>query len=119
MDDSAQFERIISWMDAKQRMKKHKILLLVDKCPAHPEIKSMKFIKLVFLPPNTTPVLQPLDTGVINSLKMHFWKPGLSYQKHWTEGWNICLNFLGRGQQVRERVTAKALQKFIFIMLAL
>ncbi|XP_034935137.1 uncharacterized protein [Chelonus insularis] len=35
-----------------------KILLLVDNCPAHPNVTDLKSITLAFLPPNTTSVLQ-------------------------------------------------------------
>lgn len=48
-----------------------KVLLLVDNCPAHPNVANLS-IKLVFLPPNTTSVLQPMDQGVIRSLKSKF-----------------------------------------------
>lgn len=53
---------------------KRKILLLVDNCPAHPDIKNLRNIKLVFLPANTTSKLQPMDQGVIHSLKTHYRK---------------------------------------------
>jgi hypothetical protein len=46
-----------------------KILLLADNCPAHPVLE-----KLVFLPANTTSMLQPMDQGVIRSLKCHYRK---------------------------------------------
>lgn len=54
--------------------KKRKILLVVDNCAAHPKIVDLKNINLVFLPPNTAAKLQPMDQGVINSLKFHFRK---------------------------------------------
>lgn len=68
------FEKILHSWDAALRMKGKKILLLVDNCPAHPDLQSLRCIKLVFLPPNTTSVMQPLDQGVIRSLKVHFRK---------------------------------------------
>jgi hypothetical protein len=43
-------------------------------CPAHPHVKGLKSVKLVFLPPNTTSVTQPMDQGVIRNLKLHYRK---------------------------------------------
>ena len=53
------------------RAQSRKVALLIDSCPAHPEIKNLTNINLIFLPPNTTSVLQPMDQGVIRSLKAH------------------------------------------------
>ncbi|KAL0861588.1 hypothetical protein ABMA27_009087 [Loxostege sticticalis] len=47
---------------------------LLDKCPAHPVVSNLKCIKLVFLPPNVTSVLQPMDQGVIKALKTQYRK---------------------------------------------
>ncbi|KAL4142006.1 hypothetical protein QTP88_004538 [Uroleucon formosanum] len=41
---------------------------IVDNCPAHPPLQT-EFIKLVFLPPNTTSVLQPMVQGIIKALQ--------------------------------------------------
>ncbi|BFZ21274.1 hypothetical protein BsWGS_24313 [Bradybaena similaris] len=52
-------------------------LLLMDNAPAHPpgleEDLGMEydFIKVEFLPPNTTPLLQPMDQQVINFKKLY------------------------------------------------
>jgi hypothetical protein len=46
--------------------------LLVDNCPAHTVLEKLQNIKLVFLPANTTSMLQPMDQGVIRSLKCHY-----------------------------------------------
>ncbi|GBM76755.1 Tigger transposable element-derived protein 4 [Araneus ventricosus] len=54
--------------------KKSKIVLLIYNCIAHIEPSSLQWIKVVFLPPNTTSVLQPMDQGVIRSLKCHYRK---------------------------------------------
>ena len=45
--------------------------LLIENCLCHPEIKNLANINLIFLPPNTTSVLQSIDQGVIRSLKAH------------------------------------------------
>lgn len=65
-------EELLQW-DAELQKKNRKILLLVDNCPAHPEVP-LNQIKLVFLPPNTSSKLQPMDQGVIHSLKSHYRK---------------------------------------------
>lgn len=68
------FEKELRSWDIQLRAVKRKILLLVDNCAAHPHMFNLENIKLVFLPPNTTSVLQPMDQGVIRSLKSHFRK---------------------------------------------
>lgn len=59
--------------DEKLKMENRKILLLVDNCPAHPDVE-LEQIKLIFMPPNTSSKLQPMDQGVIHSLKCHYRK---------------------------------------------
>ena len=49
-----------------------KIAFIINNCTARPEIGGLKTIDLFFLPPNTTSVLQPMDQGVICSLKARY-----------------------------------------------
>lgn len=49
-----------------------KILILLDQCPAHPKDISFNNVKFLFLPKNTTSVLQPLDLGVISCIKKRY-----------------------------------------------
>lgn len=52
-----------------------KCLLLMDNAPAHPPaLQEDSFIKIQFLPPNTTPILQPMDQQVISNLKKLYTK---------------------------------------------
>ena len=52
---------------------KRKVALVVDNCTAHPNINStLKSIKLIFLPPNTTSITQTTDQGIIASFKSHY-----------------------------------------------
>lgn len=59
-----------------------KALLLLDNAPGHPleEEEEMKVktkdgsIEIMFLPKNTTALIQPLDQNVIKTLKMHYKK---------------------------------------------
>jgi len=65
------FEKTLLHWDAKLRQKKQKFLLLVDNCPSH-FLVDLTNIRLEFLPPNTTSILQPMDQGVIKCLKNYF-----------------------------------------------
>ena len=70
--DSQIFEEWVRKLDRTFRMEGRKIALLIDNCPAHPSVSDLTNVQLVFLPPNTTSVLQPMDQGVIRSLKAHY-----------------------------------------------
>ncbi|XP_063598617.1 tigger transposable element-derived protein 6-like [Penaeus indicus] len=45
----------------KFRVDGRKIALIIDNCPAHPTVSNLTNVQLVFLPPNTTSILQPMD----------------------------------------------------------
>ena len=49
-----------------------KIALIIDNCPPLPDIPALGQVELVFLPPNTTSITQPLDQGVVWSLKAKY-----------------------------------------------
>ena len=66
------FSEWVRKLDARVHRQKRKIILFVDNCPAHPMVPGLKSIQLVFLPPNTTSVLQPCDQGIIRSLKTQY-----------------------------------------------
>ena len=53
-----------------------KFILLLDNSLTHPKIlkKLHPKIKVVFLPPNTTSLIQPLDQGVIQNFKLNYMK---------------------------------------------
>ena len=65
------FEEWVRKLDRKFRADDRNIALIIDNCPAHPSISNLTNIQLVFLPPNTTSILQPMDQGFISSLKAH------------------------------------------------
>jgi hypothetical protein len=60
-------------IDLNQKIKKQsrKILLLLDNAPSHVVI-SYSAIEFLFLPKNTTALLQPLDMGIIKAFKSHY-----------------------------------------------
>ena len=70
--DSQIFEEWVCKLDRTFGMEGRKITLLIDKCPAHPYVSDLTNVQLVFLPPSTTSVLQPMNQGVIRSLKAHY-----------------------------------------------
>ena len=68
------FEEWVRKLDSSFRAQSRKVALLIDNCPVYPEIKNLMNMNLIFLPPNTTSVLQRLDQGVLRSLKPHYRK---------------------------------------------
>ena len=58
------FEEWVRKLDRMFRDKARNIVLIIDNCPAHPDVSNLTNVKLVFLPPNTTSVLQPMDRGL-------------------------------------------------------
>lgn len=91
-----------------------KCLLILDNAPAHPPgleddiLDEFKFIKVLYLPPNTTPILQPMDQQVISNFKKlytkHLFKQcfnvtqstNLTLREFWRSHFNIvhCLKII-------------------------
>jgi hypothetical protein len=53
-------------------MENRKIILFLDNTSSHPDTLNLKNIKLIFLPPNTTSICQPLDQEIIQNFKVHY-----------------------------------------------
>ncbi|XP_053968607.1 jerky protein homolog-like [Anastrepha ludens] len=53
-----------------------KVLLLLDNCPAHPDVNAMisDNVTVKYLPPNCTSLIQPMDQGAIRSFKCQYRK---------------------------------------------
>ena len=78
---SSLFTDWVNSINNQMKLKGRKILLLVDNCPAHPEM-TLSNVKIVFLPPNTTSKLQPCDAGIIENLKRGYRRRFLRHLLH-------------------------------------
>ena len=69
-------EVILGRLDRQLKQENRHVLLFLDNAPCHPEAlqQSLSFIKLVFLPKNTTSKLQPADAGIIRNLNAKYRK---------------------------------------------
>ncbi|GBM08269.1 Tigger transposable element-derived protein 1 [Araneus ventricosus] len=73
------------------------VLLIMDNSPAHPPdlqdhlLEEFKFIKILFLPPNTTQLLQPMNQQVLSSFKKLYTKALFERCFEVTEVTNITL----------------------------
>ena len=74
-------EIFTSWINTfNEKLKKENrhVLLFLAKLPSHPTL-SPSNVKLMYYPPNNYKTLQPLDQGVIQSLKMSYRKAQFTY----------------------------------------
>ena len=71
---SVLFEEWLRVIDAMMKQQKRKIVMILDNCPAHPAVKGLHNTELIFLPPNSTSITQPMDGGVIRAFKQSYRK---------------------------------------------
>jgi hypothetical protein len=76
-------ELLTRWLtkwNSRLRASNRKIILILDNAGAH-AVDEIQFpqIKLLFLPPNLTSHLQPLDAGIIRAFKAHYRKRMVKY----------------------------------------
>lgn len=63
-----------------QKYKDQRVLLLLDNCPSHKiDGLALSHVDVLFLPPNTTSKLQPMDAGIIMSFKRHYRRHHIKY----------------------------------------
>ncbi|XP_041378800.1 tigger transposable element-derived protein 4-like [Gigantopelta aegis] len=76
--NSALFQWWIEKFNRKMRCHSRKVLLFVDNAPSHPTVE-LSNVKLAFLPPNTTSKSQPMDQGIIQTMKLKYCKCQLQH----------------------------------------
>ncbi|XP_070610302.1 tigger transposable element-derived protein 1-like [Erythrolamprus reginae] len=107
-------------------------LLLLDNAPGHPPalqediLQEFQFVKVFFLPPNTTSILQPMDQQVIANFKRLYTKhlfhqcfdvtenTNLTLREFWKDDFNIvsCLSIIDLAwQEVSRRNLNSAWKK--------
>ena len=64
--DGTLFEEWLHELHRKFEMLGRNVVMIVDNCPAHPEVLGPKAINLQFLPPNIISCTQAMDQGVIS-----------------------------------------------------
>ena len=65
------FNEYLDSLNDKMKHEGRKIILLMDNCKSH-KCKAYTNIKIVFLPKNTSALIQPLDMGIIHSVKQRY-----------------------------------------------
>ena len=65
------FKEWVLKFNEKMKRLERKVLLFLDNATCHPNIE-LSNVKLVYFPPNTTSNLQPLDQGIIKTMKSFY-----------------------------------------------
>ena len=66
------FEERVKVVDRNFGPQRRKITVIIDNSPAHPDVPALDWVELIFLPPNTTSITQPMNQGIIRSLKAKY-----------------------------------------------
>ena len=107
---SVLFEEYVYKLDRQMVSQNRSIALIVDNYPSHPKFPNLRAITLIFLPPNSTSKTQPMDCGIIHSLKSSYRKelmlsmliahdakndfqPNLLQSLHWlSKAWQLSVS---------------------------
>lgn len=85
----------------------HKALLILDNAPGHPRTLSdlCSEVKVVYLPPNTTSILQPMDQGVISTFKAYYLRETFNQALRASEGeTGVSLKEFWRCYNIRQAI---------------
>ena len=66
------FQQWLQSFNLIMKMRKRKVLLLIDNAGSHTEPLTLSHVTVKFLPAYTTAHLQPMDGGIIQNFKVHY-----------------------------------------------
>ena len=93
-----------------QNIRAPKALLLIDNCSAHPDALSSRdgSVTCMFLPLNTTSLIQPMDQGVLQAMKKRYKRKLL--QKV------ICAQDLNQTQSIKDVVKLHTAKDALYML---
>ena len=66
------FAKWVKTLDLQMRKRSRTIALVLDNSTAHSDTNCLTNIKLVFFPPDANATIQPINAGIVCSLKLHY-----------------------------------------------
>ena len=66
------FEKGVKVVDRNFGAQKMKISFIIGNSPAHPDVTALDWVEIIFLPPNTTSITQPMNQGITRTLKAKY-----------------------------------------------
>ncbi|XP_019377766.1 PREDICTED: tigger transposable element-derived protein 4 [Gavialis gangeticus] len=66
------FEQWMHKLDKKFQAQQRRVVIFIDSFPAHPEVKNLKSVELVFFPSDSSSKFIAMKQGVIKSLKVKY-----------------------------------------------
>jgi hypothetical protein len=79
-------EEYLPWLNNKMQSERRKVLLLMDNFSGYElavllvgGLQDLSHVRIVWLPPNTTSVWQPMNQGIIASFKLQYRKLWIAF----------------------------------------
>lgn len=66
------FNKWLLNFDSQMAKQKRKVLLFLDNCSSHMQIPVLQATKVAYFPPGTTSKAQPIDQGIVHSVKSRY-----------------------------------------------
>jgi len=69
---SSEWEKYVNCLEKKFKKESRHVVFIIDNAPSHLPIEKLQNIEIIYLPPNTTAICQPLDQGIIRNFKLFY-----------------------------------------------